>query len=440
MSFMRKQIFGIKIFHMAALIFWYVTLFPGKVHVDTGTQLQLIKDGQTTNNWTSSYFFILQLFSFGGRTTALVSLFSLICLYFSLYYFSRVFSQTFSFMDRSLTVLLFTPLFGFWGMAVNHDIFAACGAVLLFSLGAELLIYNNRIRIPIVFIGVFLSTFSYLTLSSAIVLGLALVIKRKIKEPLVISLTILSFLLINFSGIYTTPKIATAVPLLSDIKCATESPSINLSDDNWAILSDLAPTKFWITPQIGFACSQSNSLFGNIDKSNLDAREVLKVWINVVQDKPTIVFVSHLMKSREAFPPPLIQPPNNYVDISGTSKDFRTLQNNSFLMTTRDDSNNFPIPGMAEIGKVVDFSGFVFNLRTDYFGWAGLWLLLSILIFFFKFRTLNSLLIFLILGAPHLMTFLIAPDVDLRYLLATCLVGYLFLTQKVIEKISRTIQ
>ncbi len=430
----NKNIIGLKISHILILIFWYVTLFPGKVHVDTGTQLQLIQNGQTTNQWTSSYFLTLQLLSFGGKTTALVSLFSLLCLYFSLTFFCRVFSQTFQYLDRALTFILFTPLFGFWGMAVNHDIFAACGAIILFSLGAELLIYKNRISIPLLIAAAFLSTFSYLTLSSALALSLFLFTKRELKKFLVISLTIFGFLFINFSGLYSTPKSATAIPMLSDIKCATESISINLSDSDWTTLSALAPREFWVTPQIGFACSQSNSLFGNIDKSNLDTREILNVWIHVVQDKPTIVFVSHLMKSREAFPPPLMQPPNNYINISGTSRDFRTLQNNSFLMTTREDSNNFPIPGISEIGKIVDFSGFVFNLRTDYLGWAGLWLLLSVLIFFFKFRSPKSLGVFLIMGSPHVMTFLIAPDVDLRYLLATCFIGYLFLADFLITK------
>jgi hypothetical protein len=429
-----KKIFGLEFSHLIILSFWYVTLFPGKVHVDTGSQLLLIQNGQTTNQWTSSYFFILQLLTFRGESTALVSLCSLLILYFTVRYFCRVFGQSFQYMNRALTFIMCTPLFGFWGMAVNHDIFAACGSILLFSLSAEYFIYHKRPSIFILIAGVLLSTFSYLTLSSACVLALFFLIKRRIKDCLVVVLTVSTFLVINFSGIYVTPKSETSISLLSDIKCATESFSNNLDQKDWNTLTTLAPKAFWVTPQKNFTCYQSNNIFGEINKLNLDSKEVLQVWIHVLQDQPTVVFLSHLMKSSQAFPPLVMQPPTNYLDISGNSRDFRNPQSNSWLMTTRDGSKNFPVPGISIIGNTVDFTGFIVNLRTDYLGWAGLWLILSMLILIFKFRNLKYLWIFFTVGAPHVMVFLLAPGVDLRYLAGTCLIGYLFSVEFLIRK------
>ena len=71
----------------AAIGFWYLALYPGRLGYDYSLAIRMIQNGESTNWWTAFYFWILRVTSFNGRSIALISLIGLVVLALSLKYF-----------------------------------------------------------------------------------------------------------------------------------------------------------------------------------------------------------------------------------------------------------------------------------------------------------------------------------------------------------------
>ena len=70
-----------------AALFWYVSLFPGRLGYDPIIMIKMIEKNQSTDWWTPAYFWFLKITTFFGSSIWLSSLLSLIPMYFSIIYF-----------------------------------------------------------------------------------------------------------------------------------------------------------------------------------------------------------------------------------------------------------------------------------------------------------------------------------------------------------------
>ena len=70
-----------------AALFWYISLFPGRIGTDPVQAIKLMEKNQSTDWWSALYFWFLRVTTFNGQSIWLASLLSLIPLYLSLIYF-----------------------------------------------------------------------------------------------------------------------------------------------------------------------------------------------------------------------------------------------------------------------------------------------------------------------------------------------------------------
>ena len=70
-----------------AALFWYISLFPGRIGSDPVQAINLMEKNQSTDWWSALYFWFLRVTTFNGQSIWLASLLSLIPLYLSLIYF-----------------------------------------------------------------------------------------------------------------------------------------------------------------------------------------------------------------------------------------------------------------------------------------------------------------------------------------------------------------
>jgi hypothetical protein len=414
---------------------WYLSLFPGRLGFDYSKAIVMIQNDESTNWWTSLFWWFLKITSFNGRSIALSSLVCLIALGYSLYYLCESMPGN-KYVNRlALLILSLTPIYGAFGVNVSHDVFQAAGIIIFSSFHLKALFTETDIG---------KSDYIALSLASSMVLtthyGLPLVavnvlillLKKYFK--LSILLCGLTFLITIISpiGITQVPTYGLVIPIIGDLKCVAQLKSSELSDQDWEFLQSLAPKSEWISPKtcsfIDYSIADMKSLkLGEISLS----KELIFNYLRISAHNPAVVAMAHFQRASIALPPPFFFGPPNQVtrnpDVPiglGTNNALQSYP--GVLHPSIDEpSVNKKIKWLAPLEGLAQTGIFIVNQASWFWGWGGLWLwpITYFLIVSLKgVGIFNRLKVAANIALLHGLLLILSAPLP-RYVLATILLG-----------------
>jgi hypothetical protein len=271
----------------------------------------MMQSGESAATWSPIYFRLVQLLTFNGQFLGLVSFVGLITLYFSL----RVMVSCFGFsvdLERKVRAVVVTlPIFGFFGLTVNHDVFAVSGILLitglLFRIPFDLSMRHDGF---IILVSVFLCSMSWLGIASFLGFVCALFFRRHFGMVFA-SITMLTLSVLGSAFILNVDAGPSNrwLPILGDLKCIAQDPESSISQSQWVALSKLASREDWLEPaSCVIADFAPDAAEMNIGANPLES---LKLWGELTFANQKLVAEAHLQRAAVAIPPFFSSPPPN---------------------------------------------------------------------------------------------------------------------------------
>jgi hypothetical protein len=367
------------------LAFWYISLFPGRIGYDNLEALRIIKQGDSTNWWTSQYFWLLKVSSIDGRAIFLTSLLSLTLGFYAVKRFIQEFRLIPEFQEKVITFSVIFPIIPVFFLTISHDAFACAGFILL----SAQLVKRHKWSEPLLrreFIEIALALILLMTTYSGQVVGLILLItfvllNRKLQSFALLSMMLSIVILTSFGVQQTIPKEKYMWPLIADLKCVVQHPGADVKPADWIFLEKLADKKSW---QEQVSCKLMDDAVGILRPDSLRAiskLELLKVYFNIAFSNPQIVIMAHLQKNRNLLPPPFFLPPENMISWDankpvGEGTD-SSLQTQYEVLHISIDSLEYAkdISFVKPLEAIALLPVFFINQASWFWGWAGMWLL-----------------------------------------------------------------
>jgi hypothetical protein len=405
--------------------------------------------GESTDWWTSSFFWFLRLTSFDGRSIWLTSLVSIIVLYVALYYFVFSIPTSQDHQRRTLFFTCATPLFGNFAVNINHDVFFTAGVLILIAISMRV-ITNPNLELGYTFpVLAVISLLNSKTGYALIILFLLfiLLIRKSYYQATVLGTTFVCLFFITGLGISKTEVPMHILPALADIKCVTQHPEARITESEWAYLSTIADVDAWKSPKI---CSSMDIAIGEIRNENLSSIneiDFVRNYLSISKKNPAIVIQAHLQRSSMALPPPFFQGPENQVDRNiqnpvGLNTNIALQLGPSVLHPSIDDER-FKIDNSALkiLESFVLFFSFIINQASWFWGWGGLWLWPTFIyiILTLRIRSFRNLMVLTYpLVATHLILFLVSPIPAPRYVMSSILTGFVFTVMLLLKLLEAT--
>ena len=415
-------------------LLWYVSLFPGRIGYDPVQSVILMRNGESTDWWTSIYFWFLRITTFYGQSIWLASLISMIILYLSMLYFIYSFPENKKRIQKVAFFICLSPLFGNFAVNINHDIFISAGTLLL--VGISLRHYLNSFTkidryIPYFAISLLMNAKTGYFIILTFLMFKLLTSQRYLKLFSYV-VTALALFFLSSIGITKTSVPMHFLPALADLKCVAQHPEARISNDEWNYLKILSPEEKWKEP---ITCSSMDVAIGGIRSEKLktiDAKEFIENYVSIASKNPAIIIQTHLQRSSVALPPPFFQGPENQVDRNinnpvGLNTN-TALQLGPIVLHPSIDDEELKIhnPVLKTLESLALLPSFVINQASWFWGWGGLWLWP---IYFYLITRLRGGSLKRIVGvtypliATHLVLFLVGPIPAPRYVMATILIG-----------------
>lgn len=420
---------------IAMTIFWYVSLFPGRLDSDGSSALLMLAEGKSTNWWTATYFWFLKVTTLNGSVIFITSLILLISLNYALYYF--IWSLPLSYNRKSLTlfILCSTPLFGNFGVNISHDVFTSSGILLLTGYIVRLIQDNEfppsrySSLIPAT---LFLSN-SITGIGILVAFSCTLVLLFRKYITVVIVTLLASFIFLSTSaGISKTPIDMSMLPLLADIKCVVQHPLVELSETQKEVLFQLEQKQIWSRPKTCSSIDAALSDFENLEVSKLDKKTILKTYFELTREYPEIIIQAHLQRASIALPPPFFSGPRNMTDRNtenpiglGTNT---ALQLGSVVVHPSVDLEKFKPHNQFHrlLEGVALLPGFLMNQASWFWGWGGLWLwpIIGYVASIMRVKRQRKYFAVLIpVITNHLILIVVGPVPSPRYVMSTIIIG-----------------
>lgn len=415
-------------------LLWYLSLFPGRIGSDPVQSLILMRKGESTDWWTSIYFWFLRLTTFYGQSIWLASLLSLLVLYLSIIYFLYSFPEIKKRIEKVAFFICLSPLFGNFAVNINHDIFISAGTLLL--VGISLRHYLNsetKIDKYVPYFAIFLlmnAKTGYFIILSFLIFQL-LSTQRYLKLVSYMGIALSIFFLSNF-GITKTPMPMHFLTALADLKCVAQHPEARISTDQWNYLKSLAPGENWKKPITCSSMDIAIDKIGSKKLESLDSKEFVKNYFSIASKNPAIVIEAHLQRGSIALPPPFFQGPENQVDQNinnpvGLNTN-TALQLGPIVLHPSIDDEKLKIHNsvLKTLESLALLPSFVINQASWFWGWGGLWLwpIYFYLITRFRDRSLKRIIgVTYPVIITHLVLVLAGPIPAPRYVMATILIG-----------------
>lgn len=423
-------------------LFWYISLFPGRLGYDYVLLSKMIREGSGTALWGASYFWFFKVLTFNAQTIALISLVGLLILSHAVIYFVQSLPINKSVQIKAILFMFATPIIGVFGVTVSHDVLQTSGIILLTSLFLRR-IELSKLTNSDYWIAILASCYLTTTQLGLLILAISLFmfsLSRLIRLREVLLLIVFSVALSTLSniGIPEGGRLSTLasdmVPklLLADLKCIAQHPEAEITPEEWTVLETYSPRETWRNQ---VTCSSSDELIASLalPEGGLEINSrLLKTFLRVTTRQPSIPLMSHVQRSRVALPPPFFQPPTNQIpwDISiplgfGTNTSLQTGP--GFLHPSIDDPlldkriDNFrPLEALALL------PAFFMNQASWLWTWGGLWFWF-ILYFLWRWVRLkgkfNTLLVLTPTFTLHLLLYFISPVSLGRYVMSTIIMG-----------------
>lgn len=408
------------------LFFYFFALFPGRPSYDLILMTEMMKNDESAATWSATYFRLIQLLTFNGNILSVASATGMIVFYFSFLFFMRAlpFSNRIQIFTRRIVVAL--PIFSIFALTVNHDVFAVSGIFILVGLLIKNIPFKKKYLLILIFAG-FLTSMSWLGVSAFLGFIFSIIIKRRYKEAILSFTMITTFVLGSLLILNVDPGPSNRwLPVVGDLKCVAQDPDSDITQAQWDSLVLLAPKNEWLDP---VSCVIADFAPDVAEKNiSINPLKSIKLWGQLLIANQKTIVEAHLQRASVALPPLFSAPPpnsfsTNYLSPIGQGVPATLFQFSEFLSTGRhtgqyESSPNFLKP----IEIIVLTEAHLFN-RTSYFwGWGGLWLLVSYFFFPFIFKkrnlyALNPLLF------THMLMLLVSPGPVSRYVHASIITG-----------------
>jgi len=422
--------------HISSLV-WYLALFPGRLGYDPIQAINLMRTGESTDWWSSLYFWVLRITTMGGHSIWLASLSSIITLQFSFLFFVRSLPLKVNILEKAYFLVCISPLFGNFAVNVNHDTFIASGIFLISGISLrEISKESKEVPKMVPYLAVFLllnSKTGYFLIISFI--GYLLLTKKKGTEVLVISLVSIGIFLFTSIGITKSPVPMQLYPILADIKCVTQHPEARINASEWNFLSTIADLNLWKKPLSCASLDDAINVITSPKIQSIQETSLLKTYFGIASRNPAIVIQAHLQRSSQALPPPFFQGPQNQVDQDirnpvGLNTNIALQLRGGVLHPSIDDPLLKPKTNPFFIAeKVALFFSFLINQASWFWGWGGLWLW-PIIVFQVNVLRVRKVKNLLALSYPiivnHLLHIAVGPIPAARYVMSTILIGYTY--------------
>lgn len=423
---------------LSIYFFWYLSLFPGRVSGDTKQAILLIKNGQSTDWWTGTYFQFLRLTTFDGNALYLASAITLGILFFAIIFFIRSLPINPRLHKYLIPIILISPLAGGFGVNVSHDIFQATSILFVTAIEFKILekkFLSNKqdylveillvLTIMMTHFGIILAIFHIIQIARA----------KKISLALFVSVSIIGAYFVGTVGVEASQFKSLRFPLIQDIKCIVQHPDSKVSAANWESLSKIAPLSEWKQKVI---CRDQVNLLGalpNLDAWGLSFQELFKLYIEISSENPYLLVYQHIIRSTIVLPPPFFQSPDN--QILYDREKWLGFDSNSELQNGPELIHpSLDIPELKvniQIIKPFEFLAlfpvFVINQASWFWSWSGFWIY-PYIIFLIIIRIRNrrkywsSLYPYALLS---LFLFLLSPQSSGRYVMGNILIGFISL-------------
>ncbi len=385
-----------RVIEISIILFWYLSLFPGRLGFDGSAAIRMIQQGQSTDWWTASFFWFLRIFTIGGESIYLASLVTYLLLAFSVKYLIFALPTTEKIRRRAYLIILATPIVSVFGLTVSHDSFQVAGILIL--VGFQIREMNSKDEnkakaIPILSIA-YLSLMTTHFGLAIIALDVLLHFSRRLfrRGSLLAGIVILIYVASSFGVTKHDPSANTSW-MVADLKCVAQHPEARLSAADWNFLESIAPKTEWQTP---LSCTTVDEPVGTLASRNREAllfnTEFALNYLSVAAKNPAVVAMAHIQRSRGALPPPFFQGPDNQVELDPSIPiGFGTniaLQNSIEMLHPSIDEPSVkielaPLKPLEVIGQGLIF---IVNQASWFWGWGGLWLWPTFYFFITRFR------------------------------------------------------
>ncbi|ASY28453.1 hypothetical protein A1sIIB60_00200 [Candidatus Planktophila lacus] len=429
---------------LPGLVYFY-GLFPGRIYRDSASLIELMKDGQSSDQWTALYFRYLQLLTINGRFLFAVSAVNLAILTYGIYRLIQSLNLEEKIKRRIFVILAWSPFIGVFGMTVGRDTVATAGILILTS---QIIQLSDSRRISgwtqkiVLSFSIILSCMSILGCAFLLALSLFLFLKsHKFLSLVIFILVAFNFTLMSsvLQVSHHSEKLYLA-NVLGDMKCIAQHPDAVISEKQWNELSKLGSIKLWKEPK---SCWLADYSYFALGSASVNSGKTLSLWKELFIQNPQISIVSRIQRSSVALPPIFFSPPPNMIEINyslpvglGTQDD---LQKFSELFKTSIDSKYFEnteLPMQSTLESLLLFVALIFNQNSQVWGWAGLWISVALLFGRRLTRLTRSqfFLALLPLIFTHVVVVLASPAPNPRYLMASTLLGVTILIARISNK------
>lgn len=414
------------IIEISILFFYFIALFPGRPSYDFVLITDMMKNGESAATWSATYFRLMQVLTFNGNILSVASATGMVVFYLSFLFLMSAlpFSNRIQLIIRRLVVAL--PIFSIFALTVNHDVFAVSGTFILVGLLIKNKSLKNTNLIMVIFAG-FLTSMSWLGIAAFLGFIFSILIKRRYKEAIISFSIITTFFLGSLLILNVDEGPSNRwLPIAGDLKCVAQDPDSRITQNQWDYLVLLAPKNEWLNPA---SCVIADWAPDAAEK-NISSEPIksITLWAQLLITNQKTIVEAHLQRASVALPPMFSAPPPNtfstdYLKPIGQGVPANLFQFSEFLSTGRHTGQYESSPNFLKPIEIITLAAAHLFNRTSYFwGWGGLWLLLSYFFFpfIFKKRNLHALnpLLFM-----HILMLLASPGPVSRYVYASIITG-----------------
>ena len=443
----------------AILMFWYVSMYPGRVGADTAGAIRLIQQGKSTDWWTAEYFWFLRISTINGQMIAATSFIQLIIFSFSLYWCMSAISTSMKNVQISYLIFISTPIFGVFGVTLGHDNLQVSGILIL--LGFELRRIRNCKTTNYEFWLLYsLSIFCLLTTHTGIILmGINLIILFIRKDfTRSIMLFIILLLLHTVCGIGTSNYLSNGKTnmqtsqvkywtLIADLKCVSQHEMAEISNAEWQTLAKISSLQKWKFPM---TCNNVDMAVNYLDipSSNLSlgSAEFISTYLSISMKNPAIVAMARIQRARGLLPPPFFQWPDNQVVLDtkipiGQGTGIALQSGPEVLHPSNDEQSvSVNVKWLKPINAIAQIPTFIVNQASWFWGWGGFWLWPILVYWLWKLRVRNVNLLLVSLHPILIMNtilFLTIPNSLARYYMFDICIGIFLSILMLVESLNK---
>lgn len=440
---------NVKVIFVLLNVFWYLSLFPGRLGFDYSEAIRMMHRGESTNWWTSEFWWYLKITTFNGRFLFISSLISLLIFSTSIYFFVQSLPLRKMIKERTLLIFCCSPIFGGFALNVSHDVFQAAGIILFTSIQLrQHLQIQVRRKIAIELIA------ACLVMTTAIgplIVGtyiFVLLFQKCYLRSIMTIIVAVFFAISSAFGVTEVPRLGFALTIFGDIKCIVQHPDVELSSEDWKTLEIVASKELWMSPK---PCSLVDVQIEDFNIKKVESAaltaSLVKLYAKLISENPAIFIISHFQKSSQALPPPFFHGPSNQIDLNPNVplgiKTNTALQEGTELLHPSVDEQSVdmnvgvlkPLEVVAQIGILI------VNQASWFWGWGGLWLwpILIFGLYVLNIRKLKDWIkIFMPTLTLHSFLIIVLSAPQGRYVMSTITMGIVLLIALIVQNLSKT--